>query len=196
MSKLLAQLALLPAKALVNAYTWTTLPLYTIAQRPWQRVQASKAFAVKVYKDKHGRTVYYRQAPPSIDHPFFKYSTFPEIVPTLDRNRRVIGIRDVISEQLALDENGNPVKIDGKELKKVKLSNQYRYYTVGEVMDRVDSIARGLKELGVQKGDKVLIYAENGVEWFYTCLALARINAVTVTLFSTLGKQLIFFYFK
>lgn len=110
--------------------------------------------------------------------------------PFLDRNREVVGIRDVINEHPALDEDGNPIKIDGKELQKVELSKDFRWLTVGQVMDRVDAIARGMRELGVKKGDKVLIYAENGIEWLYTCLALARLNAVTVTLFSTLGKSL------
>ena len=180
---------MLPTKALVNTYTWTTLPAYALAQRPWLRLRRSKSFGVKTHIDRHGRTVYSRPSPPNLKHPYYKYSTFPEILPLLDRNREAVGIRDVLDEQLALDANGKPIKIDGKELKKVHLSNQFRWLTVGQVMDRVDAIAKGLKKLGVTKGDKVVIYAENGIEWFYTCLALARINAVTVTLFSTLGKK-------
>ncbi len=56
-------------------------------------------------------------------------------------------------------------------------------------MDRVDAIARGLKGLGLEKGDKALIYAENSPEWFFTGLALARLNVVCVTLFSTLNDS-------
>ena len=189
MSKILINLALIQTKFLVNTYTWATIPFYTIVQRPWNRLRLSKKFGVETYKDKNGRTVYWRPTPPEIDHKYLKYSTFMEVIPTLDRNRPVMGIRDVISEHPALDENGNPIKVDGKELKRVELSKQFRWLTVGQVLDKMDLIAKGLKDLGVQGGDKVLIYADNGVEWFYTCLALARINAVTVTLFSTLGDS-------
>lgn len=180
---------MLQTKTMVNAYTWTTLPLYTIIQRPWQRLNRSKSFNVKSYVDKQGRTIYYRPTPADITHKYLKYTTFAEIVNTLDRNREVVGQRDVIKEHVALDENGKPVKIDGKVLKKVELSKEFRWKTVGEVLDHVDSLAKGLLQLGVKRGDKVLIYAENGIEWFYTCLALVRINAVTVTLFSTLGDS-------
>ena len=190
MSKFTINFALLQTKLLVNTYTWITLPFYTVAQQPWRVLRAAKSLGVVTTKDKHGRTVYSRPSPPTLNHPYYQYKTFPAIFSLLDRNRKVVGIRDVINEYPTLDKEGNPVKIDGKELIKLELSNQFRWLTVGQVMDRMDALAKGLKYLGVQKGDKVLIYAENGIEWFYTCLALARINAVTVTLFSTLGIYL------
>ena len=190
MSKLLINFALINTKALVNAYTWTTLPFYALAQRPWRRLRLSKSFGIIATKDDQtGRIIYARPRQNHFSHyPHYKYSTFPEAFDQLNPDRKVIGFRDVISESLATDESGNPIRIEGKDLMKVKLSDQYRWLTVGEVMNHVDCVARGLKDLGVQKGDKVLIYAENGVEWFYTCLALARLNAVIVTLFSTLGQ--------
>mgnify|MGYP002653238259 CR=1 FL=1 len=43
--------------------------------------------------------------------------------------------------------------------------------------------------MGVTKGVKVLIYAENSVEWFCTALALLRLNAITVTLLAILSKS-------
>lgn len=187
MSKLLVNLVLYNTKALVNAYTWFTLPFYAAAQRPWTRLRRAKTLGVLTTKDEKGRTVYTRPSPPHLNHPYYKYRTISEIIPLLDRNREVIGIRDVIEEQTTLDEVGKPVVIDGKVLKKVKLSDDFRWLTVGQVMDRIDALSKGFKHLGVQKGDHVLIYAENGIEWFYSCMALARINAVTVTLFSTLS---------
>lgn len=189
MSKLLVNLVLYNTKALVNAYTWSTLPFYAAAQRPWTRLRRAKTLGVLTTKDEKGRTVYTRPSPPHLNHPYYKYRTISEIIPLLDRNREVIGIRDVIEEQTTLDEVGKPVVIDGKVLKKVKLSDDFRWLTVGQVMDRIDALSKGFKHLGVQKGDHVLIYAENGIEWFYSCMALARINAVTVTLFSTLSDS-------
>ena len=59
--------------------------------------------------------------------------------------------------------------------------------TVGEVVDRVDALARGFQQLGIKKGEKVVIYADSGLEWQLTALALTRLTAVVVTLFSTLG---------
>ncbi|XP_017495100.1 PREDICTED: long-chain-fatty-acid--CoA ligase 4-like, partial [Rhagoletis zephyria] len=190
--QLLFQLLALPAKAAVNAYTWSTLPFYTLYQKPFSKLRLAKNFGVISTVDpKTGRRVYSRPTPPDIDHPYLKYQVFNDIIPTLDRNREVLGIRDVISEVPAVDEQtGEPVIIDGKPLVKVQLADDFRYLKVGEVLDRVEAIAKGLKEnLGVKPGDHVMIYADNSAEWFYSCLALLQINAVMVTLFSTLNDS-------
>lgn len=194
MSKLLVNLALLNTKALVNAYTWSTLPLYAAVQRPWRRVKLSKAgFGVTINKDvKNGRIIYSR--PKETDysqHPYYKYNTFPEAFASLAvSSKPAIGVREVLSEKVAVDEaTGKAIVIEGKALTKLQLADEYKWLTAGEVMSKVDALARGLKQMGIGKGDKVLIYAENGVQWFYTCLALARLNAVMVTLFSTLGES-------
>lgn len=73
----------------------------------------------------------------------------------------------------------------------MKLADNYRWLKAGAVLDHVDSIARGLTQLGVKKGDKVMVYlsSDDGLGWFYTCMALLRLNSVTVTLFSTLGQS-------
>lgn len=42
-------------------------------------------------------------------------------------------------------------------LLQVKLADKFRWLNVGTVLDRVDSIARGLSQIGVSKGDKVLL---------------------------------------
>lgn len=78
--------------------------------------------------------------------------------------------------------------MDDKELTKVELKKEFSWLTVGEVLDQVDVISRGLDHLGIKKGDNVVIYAENGLDWFYVAFALFRMGATTVTLFSTLGK--------
>lgn len=188
MSKLLINSVLLPTKALVNAYTWSTLPFYTALQRPWRTLRLSKNQGIKI-ETKNGRTIYSRESPAK-SNPFYKYETFPQLFPLLKENQKILGIRDVLSEQVALDNNQKPMLIDGKVLKKVELAKEYRWLTIGEVMSHVDSIAKGLRQLGIKKGDKVLIYAENCPEWFFSCLALAKLNAITVTLYSTLSKFL------
>lgn len=79
--------------------------------------------------------------------------------------------------------------VDDKELTKIELSKEFRWLSVGEMLDKSDTIARGMREMGIKKGDKVTIYAETNVEWFLCALALTRLNAITVTLFPTLGEN-------
>lgn len=189
MSKLLVNLFMLNTKAVVNAYTWTTLPFYTIAQQPWKKLRLSKSFNVKAIKDKYGRTIYSRKCAIEVNHPLMTYQTLNEVIPHLDPKRRAVGYREVLSEELQLDEHGQPIKIDGKELKKIKLADQYHWYTVEQVLERVDALARGLAQMGVTQGSKVLIYADNSFDWFCAGMAVGRLNAITVTLLSILSKS-------
>jgi len=49
-----------------------------------------------------------------------------------------------------------------------------------ELDERVDRLARGLIELGVEKGDKVGLWMPNVPEWVIAYFAIARIGAVVV----------------
>ncbi|OTF80109.1 long-chain acyl-CoA synthetase-like protein, partial [Euroglyphus maynei] len=187
MTNLMTKFVVLNAKLLVNTYTAITLPFYTIYQRPWQKLRASKLFQIQMYKDKHGRTVYYRNGPTEFDHPFIHHQTVTHLLKTLNRDRIAVGARDVISEKLQYGENGKPIIVDERELTKIELSKDYKWWTVGQIMDRADNIARGLQQLGINRNDKVIIYADSNVEWFLVALALNRLCAITITLFSTLG---------
>lgn len=50
-----------------------------------------------------------------------------------------------------------------------------------ELDELTDKIAKGFMNLGVQKGDKVAIWATNIPEWFLTLYSTAKIGAVLVT---------------
>lgn len=53
----------------------------------------------------------------------------------------------------------------------------------------MDNIAKGLHELGIRPGDKVVLFAETQSKWLFCCLALAKLNATVVTLYSNLGDS-------
>jgi len=188
MSSLWVKLFMLNTKAIVNAYTWTTLPFYTVAQRPWRQLKLSKSFGVKIEKDRHGRTVYSRPCPVEINHPLMGIFTVNEVIPKLDLNRRAVGVREALSEQMQLDEKGQPIKIDGKVWKKITLAKEYKWYNVGEILKIIGATARGLEQLGVKDREKMLIYADNSFDWFCSGMALGRLNAITVTLLAILSK--------
>ena len=54
--------------------------------------------------------------------------------------------------------------------------------TYGEIWEQVDRAARGLLARGVEKGDRVGIWAPNRYEWYVTQFATARIGAILVTI--------------
>ena len=59
--------------------------------------------------------------------------------------------------------------------------------TYGELLDRVSRLAIGLKSLGVQKGDRVIIYMPLTLEGVIAMLACARIGAIHSVVYAGLG---------
>jgi fatty-acyl-CoA synthase len=57
-----------------------------------------------------------------------------------------------------------------------------RRWTYAELASEVDALALGLLELGIQKGDRVGIWAPNVPEWTFTQYATAKIGAILVNI--------------
>ena len=55
-----------------------------------------------------------------------------------------------------------------------------RRWTFAEPARDVDTVARGLIDLGIGPGDKVSLWMMNRPEWIYAALAVMRIGAVLV----------------
>src|SRR5215467_13274038 len=60
--------------------------------------------------------------------------------------------------------------------------HQNRRYTYREFHGEVELAARGLLHLGVQKGDRVGVWATNCAEWVITQFATAKIGAILVNI--------------
>ncbi len=55
-------------------------------------------------------------------------------------------------------------------------------FSYSEFNERVDKMAKGLMAIGVQKGDKVGIWANNVPDWTTLMFATAKIGAILVTI--------------
>ena len=55
-----------------------------------------------------------------------------------------------------------------------------RRWTYDQLLAEVDTVALGLLDLGVAKGDRVGIWAPNCAEWVFVQYATARIGAILV----------------
>ncbi|HEU5196790.1 MAG TPA: AMP-binding protein [Methylomirabilota bacterium] len=60
------------------------------------------------------------------------------------------------------------------------LAFQGQRWTFGDVSARVDAVAKGLIELGIQPGDKVALWMVNRPEWIDAMFAIMKIGAVLV----------------
>ncbi len=53
-------------------------------------------------------------------------------------------------------------------------------YNSGEILSIVSEIGRRLKDLGIEKGDRVLIYLKNSEEYLFSLFAIWRIGAIAI----------------
>ncbi|MCI0430830.1 MAG: long-chain fatty acid--CoA ligase [Rhodospirillales bacterium] len=66
-----------------------------------------------------------------------------------------------------------------------KHDGAYRSIDWGETAERVNLLARGLKALGISKGDRVALISENRPEWLISDLAIMSAGGITVPAFTT-----------
>lgn len=178
-------LTMFHTKLVVHTYTALTLPFYAMYQRPWQKVKQSDT--VYATSTVHEDRVTWRRNGPKGHFPTLKCSTYLEAFKLLDPSQKSVGYRNIINEKVEVDEEG-PIIIDGKVLKKLVLSDTYNWMTAGEVLERVENIAKALHDLGVRKGDKIIIYDDAHVNWFFCSMAVAQVGAVVATLYPNLGS--------
>lgn len=69
---------------------------------------------------------------------------------------------------------------------KDKIAGTYKFQTYGEIAMRVRHAAMGLSALGLERGQRAAILAENAPEWAIADLACQMLGAISVPLFSTL----------
>jgi len=66
-----------------------------------------------------------------------------------------------------------------------KISGEWKHTRYGEATLRVIDLARRLKDLGIQPGDRVLLASENRPEWGLTDLAIMAAGGITVPTYTT-----------
>ena len=67
-----------------------------------------------------------------------------------------------------------------------RVGDHWESISAEKALHDVASLAMGLRELGIEPGDRVAILSENRYEWAVTDLAVLGLGAVTVTIYPTL----------
>lgn len=88
-----------------------------------------------------------------------------------------------VRELLSIDDEVQP---NGKVFKKFSLGS-YKWSTLEQVYERINSISNGLLTIGLKSNQNVVLFAETRPEWMISAFSCFRIKAPVVTLYSTLG---------
>ncbi|MBT7250935.1 MAG: AMP-binding protein, partial [Rhodospirillaceae bacterium] len=76
-------------------------------------------------------------------------------------------------------------KYGDKPMLWAKRDGTYRALSWGDVAARVTGLARGLQQLGVEPGDRVVLVSENRPAWLVADIAIMSIGAITVPAYTT-----------
>ncbi|CAG2111382.1 unnamed protein product [Medioppia subpectinata] len=176
-----ARLALI--KGLVYSYDALTLPVYTLAQRPWRRRRANRRRKARPLDSTTAYSAWVRDAEHRVSDTHFT-ATSETVAELFERSVRQYGSKECVGYRpvLAEEDERQP---DGKVFRR-RLLDDYRYLSYNEVDAMVDVAAKGLLALGVRPKDLVVIYAETRYEWMVCAQALWRVGATVTALYATL----------
>ncbi|KAI0263286.1 long-chain-fatty-acid-CoA-ligase [Gloeopeniophorella convolvens] len=106
--------------------------------------------------------------------------------------RNAFGYREVV--EVVEEQKEVSKTVGGKEVRETKTwkyfrLSDYKYISFIELKDTVSEAARGLLDLGVQKGDVFNVYAQTGPSWQFVSYACASISTTVATAYDTLGEE-------
>lgn len=112
--------------------------------------------------------------------------TIPEVIKKVLReksNRNLMGYRKILSERSELEHN----------LKQKYYYNlgPFEWLTQTQVYDRIMCLTSYLSQIGVTKGDRVVIFADTCVDWLVVAFAIMILRACFVTVYPTLPDDYI-----
>src|SRR4051812_48553771 len=79
---------------------------------------------------------------------------------------------------------GAALKYNKPDALNSKRGSEWHSIGASEFAQRVVNVASGLKELGIQAGDRIALLSENRPEWSIVDLAIAAVGAVNVPIYT------------
>ncbi|CRK86999.1 CLUMA_CG000812, isoform A [Clunio marinus] len=164
-----------------------TYPFYVLIQKPWRRV-THRVRAQAVSKSDNEITYH------SVDQPGKIYIRMLEThtdtlelmfkrVAKIHTTKKCLGTREILAEE-------DEIQPNGKVFKKYKLGD-YKWMNFTETEEKARFFGRGMRELGLQPKDKVVIFAETRAEWMIAAHGLFKQSCTIVTIYATLGDEAI-----
>jgi len=170
-------------------WTFFTLPIYFCLQRPW--VQQNKKHRVQArVVSKEADEITYRAVPTSCA-PKAELQNATEKVDTMEKlftycvkkhgYKQCLGTREVLGQEDERQDNG-------KIFTKLQLGD-YSWTAYVDVAARAELLGKGLRELGLQPRDKVVIYANTCADWMMTSIACFKHTLAIATIYTNLGDE-------
>jgi len=175
----------------VLLFIWDVLtyPVYVLIQQPWK--QTRKIQRIRARAVDHKATEVTIRAVPTTDKIKEELLAHPEKINTMEKlfnfsckkfgPKACLGTRAVIGE---LEEKQS----SGKVFTKLQLG-EYTWLTYKELDTKADFLGKGLRELGVQPKDKIVLYANTCAEWMMSAVGAFKQSLAVVTIYTNLGEE-------
>jgi long-chain acyl-CoA synthetase len=95
--------------------------------------------------------------------------------------KRCVGTREILGEEDEMQSNG-------RMFKKYKMG-EYKWLNFFETEMQARYFGRGIRELGLQSRQKVVLFAETRAEWMIAAHGLFKQSCTIVTIYATLGEE-------
>lgn len=102
-------------------------------------------------------------------------------VTRIHTGKRCLGTRDILSEE-------DEIQPNGRVFKKYNMG-EYKWKSFVEVERLASAFGRGLRELGQQPLQNIVIFAETRAEWMIAAHGCFKQNIPIVTIYATLGDE-------
>ncbi|XP_070496999.1 fatty acid CoA ligase Acsl3-like [Chironomus tepperi] len=168
-------------------YTLLTLPIYFLVQQPWKMRQRIKDVKAKPISSSSTAITYKNIRPHMELHKLLEKQGIDTLEKMIKyavnqyKSKKCLGTRQILSEE---DER----QPDGKTFKKYRMG-VYKWRTFDEVNTEASNFGKGLRELGVNPKDRIVIFAETRAEWMIAAHGLFKQNCTVCTIYATLGED-------
>lgn len=181
------QTAIGAIKIIAMVYDIITMPIYLILQRPWKRRALAKRVKAKIIQQNDTSITYHGVDSPGEMHVKMLQNNINTLermfnfVTKIHSTKRCIGTRQILSEEDEMQPNG-------RVFKKFKMGD-YMWRNFIETEFAATCFGRGLRELGQQPRQNIVIFAETRAEWLIAAHGCFKQNMPLVTIYATLGDE-------
>ncbi|XP_071041001.1 long-chain-fatty-acid--CoA ligase 4 isoform X2 [Parasteatoda tepidariorum] len=170
-------------KCVIYIYDILTFTVYFLYQQPWKRWKADRTIWAKNIREDDPYSPCVRLVR-NVINPIEGINTMDELFRmSVVRygTKKCMGVREVLSEADEYFKNG-------KVFKKINLG-EYKWFSYVDIDEKIETLTKGMLELGLQPRKPIIIFAETRIEWMLVCQVCFRLNVPIATLYATLGEE-------
>jgi len=175
----------------VLLFIWdiVTYPAYAIIQKPWKQKSRINKTRARIVTEK--ATEITIRAVPKVSIITDEMKSYPEEINTMERlfnfshkkytTKSCMGTREILGEV-------KEKQADGKVFTKLQLG-EYIWMDYVELNIKAEQFGKGLRELGINPKDKIVLYANTCAEWMVAAMAAFKHSLAVVTIYTNLGEE-------